>query len=81
MKLENVVDVEKNLFATNIPLGSFVKVAHVKKIKYIGKEDTYNMEVKDTHNFIANGIIVHNSIDATRYCMIEFVDTGRCPIV
>jgi len=30
-------------------------------IRYIGVEKTYDMEVKDNHNFIANGIIVHNS--------------------
>ena len=29
-------------------------------IKYIGKEKVYDMEVEDNHNFIANGIVVHN---------------------
>ena len=81
MKQENALNVAKNTLATNTPTGKCVKIAHVKKIKYVGKEDTYNMEVKDTHNFIANGIIVHNSVDATRYIIREFVDSGRCPIV
>jgi replicative DNA helicase len=32
-------------------------------IKYIGEEEVYDMEVPDTHNFIANNIIVHNSLE------------------
>lgn len=40
----------------------------IKQIKYIGKEDVYNMEVKNHHNFSVNGgLIVHNCIDAIRY--------------
>jgi replicative DNA helicase len=33
----------------------------VKSIKYTGVEDTYDLEVFPTSNFIANDIIVHNS--------------------
>ena len=55
--------------------------AKVKGIKKLDKEDTYNMEVEETHNFIANGMVVHNSIDASRYLLKEWVDTGRCPEV
>jgi hypothetical protein len=51
------------------------------EVKYIGKEDTYNMEVEEYHNFIANGIVVHNSIDAQRYLLAEWVDQGKCPQV
>ncbi|WP_391503129.1 hypothetical protein [Clostridium botulinum] len=37
-------------------------------MKYTGKEDTYNMEVKGHHNFSVNGgLIVHNCMDALRY--------------
>ena len=44
--------------------------ATVKSVKFIGREDVYNMEVKDHHNFSVNGgLIVHNSIDAIRYAM------------
>lgn len=32
----------------------------VKSIEYVGKEDVYNFEVEDTHNYIANRIVVHN---------------------
>jgi Fe-S cluster assembly scaffold protein SufB len=33
----------------------------VSKIEYAGKEITYDIEVDGPHNFIANGIFVHNS--------------------
>lgn len=40
----------------------------VKSIKYIGKQDVYNMEVAAHHNFSVNGgLIVHNCIDQARY--------------
>jgi len=45
-----------------------LKFAKVKSIRYIGKQDVYNMEVQGHHNFSVNGgLIVHNSIDAVRY--------------
>lgn len=40
----------------------------IKKIKKIGCEPVYNMEVKKYHNFAINGgLIVHNCLDALRY--------------
>ena len=40
----------------------------IKSIKYIGVEDTYDIEMKAPHhNFVANGFIVHNSQMSTRY--------------
>ncbi|WP_353937865.1 hypothetical protein [Fructilactobacillus ixorae] len=42
----------------------------VKKVKYLGTEDTYNMEVENHHNFAVNGgFIVHNCLDALRYAV------------
>lgn len=39
-----------------------VKWASIEKIEYIGVEDTYDIEVEhSSHNYIANGIIAHNS--------------------
>jgi len=40
-------------------------------IKYVGKEDVYDMEVEDNHNFIANDFIVHNS--GKTFCAIEII--------
>ena len=34
----------------------------VKDIEYIGEAHTYDIEVADNHNYIANGLIVHNCI-------------------
>jgi DNA polymerase-3 subunit alpha len=38
-------------------------------IEYVGKKATYDLEVADTHNFVANDILVHNS-HAADYAMI-----------
>lgn len=41
----------------------------IVSIDYIGKEMTYDLEMKAPHhNFVANGFIVHNSQESTRYC-------------
>lgn len=34
---------------------------YISKIEEVGIEDTWDIEVEKTHNFIANGIITHNS--------------------
>ena len=59
-----------------------LKFAKIKSIRYIGKQDVYNMEVRGHHNFSVNGgLIVHNSIDATRYGLSEdMVHTAKRPV-
>ena len=48
-----------------------------KRVQFVGKEDVYNMEVKEHHNFAVNdGLIVHNCVDALRYAM-ESESTAR----
>ncbi len=38
-------------------------------ITYVGKEKVYDLEMEEPyHNYIANGIIVHNSQESSRYC-------------
>lgn len=38
------------------------KLMKIEKIDYIGLEDTYDIEVSGPyHNFVANGVVVHNS--------------------
>ena len=81
MKKENVCCVSKPSYATSTVKKQNVIIAHPKGIKKIGKEDVYNLEVKETHNFVANGIVVHNSIDATRYCLDLMKDIGVAPVV
>lgn len=51
-----------------------IKTVKIKSIKYIGKEDVYNMEVKNHHNFSVNGgFIVHNCMDAIRYFVYKIL--------
>lgn len=58
-----------------------VKQAKIKGIKYIGKEDVYNMEVESHHNFAVNGgLIVHNCLDADRYFVNTVLFDGLEPI-
>lgn len=45
-----------------------VKIKSIKKLAQ--RENVYNLEVKDHHNFAVNGgFIVHNCIDALRYSL------------
>lgn len=74
---ENVSNVEEVLKSTNIAKQKNVEIAKPIQLKKIGKANVYNMEVEDLHNYIANGIVVHNC----RYIIMEFSLTGRCPIV
>ena len=39
-------------------------------------EAAYNKSLEDMHEFFANGILVHNCIDATRYVILEKVLGG-----
>ncbi len=41
----------------------------VVSIEYVGEKPTYDLEIPDTHNFIANDILVHNS-HAADYAVI-----------
>jgi len=33
----------------------------IQSIEYVGEEQVYDIEVEGTHNFIANGILAHNT--------------------
>lgn len=74
-------NVALNLVQKDFTQGS-LNFAKVKSIRYIGKQDVYNMEVRGHHNFSVNGgLIVHNSIDATRYGLSEdMVHTAKRPV-
>ncbi len=51
------------------------RVLRVREVK--GKREIYDAEVDEIHEFFANGILVHNSMDAMRYASSEFIDTFR----
>jgi thymidylate synthase (FAD) len=47
----------------------------VKSVEYLGQQMTYDLEVEgDWHNFVANGIVVHNSFRYTGNQFIEVVE-------
>jgi len=45
----------------------YFTLERIKEIEYAVLEHVYDIEVEDAHNFIANGIVVHNSM-ATPHC-------------
>lgn len=50
----------------------------VLSIEFYGYEDVYNMEVEEAHNFVANGIIVHNC-DAERMAVWSELGSTNTP--
>lgn len=75
MKIENVRDVEVNLQQTNTQKQNFVQEAVVQEINktHSGCQDVYDIMVEGEHEYIANGILVHNSIDAVRYAVRKYL--------
>ena len=81
MKPENANGVAVNLSQTNTVKQSFVtanavdnilQASELKGIEIV-KEDicnVYDLEVEDMHEFFANGVLVHNCIDAVRYYVL-----------
>lgn len=52
----------------NMQSPNTVKTVGIESIRMIDKQDVYNMEVEDNHNFAVNGgYIVHNCMDDIRY--------------
>lgn len=49
-----------------------VKPSIVKSIEYVGKEMTYDIEMQAPYNnFVANGFVVHNSVQSQRYVSMK----------
>lgn len=42
-----------------------VKRIHLKRIELTSNEDVYDITVRKNHNFFANGLLVHNCVEAT----------------
>ena len=54
-----------------------VRYFAIKTIKYLGQEETYDLEVNGPfHNFIANGVVVHNSRAIKFDKMVEAVENN-----
>ena len=77
MLKQNVLSVVRNLSKINTPKKKHVQenaeqnYLSIVEIKYIGKEDVYNMEVRNHHNYsVCGGFIIHNCMDAIRYMVM-----------
>ena len=75
MKKEHASIVVRPSLQTNIAKNDFVVEFVAKSISTLKEyeQPTYDIEVDDMHEFFANGILVHNCIDATRYVILEKV--------
>lgn len=61
--------VDHRLHLINTPKYDFVPV-RVLSVVDIGKANkVYDLTVKDDHEFVASGVLVHNCIDAIRYAL------------
>jgi intein/homing endonuclease len=68
-KQGNVNAVEKHSVQTNTKAKNIVLVLAVKKRTKF--EAVYNLHVTDQHEFYANGVLVHNCMDAARYALMS----------
>lgn len=80
--LSQLINIERQNAVQNlVPINltqDYLNFAKVKAVRYLGKQDVYNMEVKDHHNFSVNGgLVVHNSIDAIRYSLENEMNYNR----
>ena len=68
---ENALFVKSNSKPTNTPQQECVvkNVVECIEVKNVSKENVFDIEVKDMHVYFANGILVHNCIDALRYSL------------
>lgn len=53
-----------------------VSLVPVSEISYLGIEDTWDIEIEGSHNFIANGFIVHNSKITMKYPSVYLLGEG-----
>lgn len=71
MKPVSVSAAEKNLRQTTIPTPSLVQKVVLQSIGGNGSrtEQVFDLCVADCHEYFANGILVHNCLDALRYAV------------
>jgi len=70
---ETIVKIGRALKSKNILqyANSDIIWDEIKEIKYKSVEETYDLTIEDTHNYIANDVFVHNS-HAACYAMIAY---------
>jgi len=75
MKQEYVKNAAQNLLSINIQEPDFAASHVLENIteESGNKENVYDMQIECIHEYFANGILVHNSIDASRYVILTEV--------
>lgn len=59
-----------------------VSYSKIRSIEYFGEEETFDVrEVADDHNFVANGIVVHNSGKSTLFKCIIAETAAHSPVL
>ena len=81
--LVNANIVENHLSKINTLNVNFVQEVAVTKLSnnYIGYIDVYDLQIDEEHEFIANGLIVHNCLDALRYSVISMENTKKPTVI
>ncbi len=64
------------LYFSDRPLEGPVAFVRVTKIEPAGEADTWDIEVEGTHNFVANGFVVHNSKVTMKYPSVYMIGPG-----
>jgi hypothetical protein len=64
-----VYNAEKSLIKTQVMQNSAIQIVKLKTLEKEGSwmENVYDLTVEDSHEYFANGILVHNCLDAMRY--------------
>lgn len=70
---QHIVDHNKERCSQRSPVANHEVVA----IEHVGKRHVYDMEVERTHNFVANGVFVHNSAKSTIFDAASWCLFGR----
>lgn len=74
LKRENIIP--KNIAQKNVGPHQIHSEIKVISVKYIGKQKVYDITVKDSHEFFANGFLVHNCLryyfNAFHYNFIKY---------
>ena len=66
---------EVNLLSTNtqklyvVPENAPLRFVGIKSIKYLGKQDVYNLTVEEHHNYLANDGVLSKNCDTDRYAL------------
>jgi hypothetical protein len=83
MKKDTVNDVVRNLNAGNMKDKDFALTVALQNIesKWLRNDFVWDLTIEETHEFFANGILVHNCIDGGRYCFMELYSAGKGAII